>query len=529
MVKRAFRLLIADDEYWVRQAIAGLVDWEQHGFYCLPPAVDGEDAWAKIQSEKPDIVLLDIDMPFVSGVELTRRIREQYPNMVVIILSGYSDFHFVREALMNGAVEYLLKPAEREKLLQALSLGTEQLLRRCEEYEQLMVLREQSELAGSMLQDRELSEMLRETAASKGEPSANYLQYDMQFTSYHLVQIQLGRLWADAKGIHALKGRIAALFEAKHQLVFHDVVSQGTFYWIGELDQQVLHVTCQNAMKALESEHAESLTILASRRKTSFRQLKAALNELRQLRLVRPCAKRNQVLCAWAQQSIPVYSRISAQQRRELEAAANARSRALFRQVLDGQIGLRQGMEGGWLQIELLHTLSAVGHILQGALPREATGGQSATVDNLMELMLVAADRMDGEEALSILNEMQREAFGTEGEAAASEDMRGVVRQVCEYIAQQFGDELSLSILARRFAVDDAHLSRVFKQIIGENLMLHIARTRIERAQEYIRQGNWSLTEIAAMTGYEDYAYFNRVFRRITDKSPSAYREECSQ
>ena len=152
--------------------------------------------------------------------------------------------------------------------------------------------------------------------------------------------------------------------------------------------------------------------------------------------------------------------------------------------------------------------------------------GGALALENLMELMMVAADRHDPEEALSILEEMIAERFSGPDGAAVGEGMRQTVRQVKGYIAQNYFDELSLSSLARRFMVDDGHLSRMFKQVVGENLTLHIARTRIRKAQEYIAQGGYSLTEIASMTGYDDYTYFNRVFRKITGVSPRAYKEE---
>lgn len=527
MKDEAFRLLIADDEYWVRQAIETLIDWEAFGFECLPSAQDGEDAWEKIQSGHPDIVLLDINMPFLSGIELTGRIHAQYPDVAVLILSGYSDFDYVREAMKNGAIDYLLKPAERDKLLAALSLATEHLLRRKEERRRLDMLREKSELAASLLLDRELSELLEMPPGGKGTLNAKVLSYELQFTGYYLVQIRMQGIRIGMEELHGLKGVILREFHARHKLAFHKEGTRGTFFAIVEMEQAPVLSACEKLMRELRNQAADGVVILVSSRKNSFRQLQAAYSEIRQMQLVRPYLAESRVLNAGDFQDTPVQNRINAKQRKELETAVKNHSRALFRQIVYEQIGLRHCAESGWLHVELLHTLSALGHLLRGSLPRETTVGQTDAMDNLMELMLVAADHFDIREAFSLLEEMCDEAFGVLVESAASEGMRQTIRQVKAYIEENYADNLSLHFLAHRFLVDDAYLSRTFKQTTGENLMLYIAKVRIEKAREYIAQGGWSLAEIASMTGYDDYAYFNRVFRKITGKSPSLYREEC--
>ncbi len=527
MKDEAFRLLIADDEYWVRQAIETLINWEAHGFERLPSAQDGEDAWEKIETGHPDIVLLDINMPFLSGIELTRRVHEQYPDIAVLILSGYSDFEYVREAMKNGAIDYLLKPADRDKMLAALSLATEHLLRRQEERKRLDALREKSELAASLLLDQELSELLETPPNQKDAVNAKVLSYELQFTGYYLAQIRMLGIRPGMEEIHRLKGAILQAFDARQKLAFHKEGTRGTFFVIVEMEQDALMAACQRLMRALERQAPGGVSIFVSNRKNSFRQLRAAWGELRQMQLVRPYLAESCVLSAGEFQETPVQNRIDAPQRKELETAIKNHSRALFRQLVYEQIGLKDCVENGWLHVELLHALSALGHLLRGSLPRETTVSRAAAMDNLMELMLVAADHFDLREAFSLLEEMCDEAFGVLVESAAGEGMRQTIQQVKEYIEENYADNLSLHFLAHRFLVDDAYLSRTFKQTTGENLMLYIAKVRMEKAREYIAKGGWSLGEIASMTGYDDYAYFNRVFRKIAGKSPSAYREEC--
>lgn len=104
--------------------------------------------------------------------------------------------------------------------------------------------------------------------------------------------------------------------------------------------------------------------------------------------------------------------------------------------------------------------------------------------------------------------------------------MQGIVRQIAEYIDKNYFEELTLADLSKRYAVESSYLSKMFKQENGDNLMVYIAKTRIAKAMEYIRENHTSLTEIAFLVGYDDYSYFNRVFRKITGIGPREYKSE---
>lgn len=118
-MKRTYKLLIADDEYWVRRKLTGLLDWESMGIQCLEPATDGRDALERIQQERPDILITDINMPFLNGVELLEQVSRENPDMVSFVVSGYDDFAYVKGSFLSGGINYLLKPISREELQKA--------------------------------------------------------------------------------------------------------------------------------------------------------------------------------------------------------------------------------------------------------------------------------------------------------------------------------------------------------------------------------------------------------------------------
>ena len=86
--KDIYRLLIADDEAWVQEELSDLIEWERYGIRLLPAAGDGEAALETVRAERPDILITDVNMPFMNGVELLKKVIDESPDTVVIMLSG---------------------------------------------------------------------------------------------------------------------------------------------------------------------------------------------------------------------------------------------------------------------------------------------------------------------------------------------------------------------------------------------------------------------------------------------------------
>ncbi|MDO5100595.1 MAG: response regulator [Eubacteriales bacterium] len=122
-----FSLLIAEDEYLVRQGIRSLIDFEKYDISIIHEAEDGRSAWEIVQREQPDIVLSDINMPQINGIELSRLIKEAYPNTHIVFITGYDDFQYAVSALKIGADDYLLKPFSRSDVEQMLHQVTQKL------------------------------------------------------------------------------------------------------------------------------------------------------------------------------------------------------------------------------------------------------------------------------------------------------------------------------------------------------------------------------------------------------------------
>ena len=94
MYEKKYKVLIADDEYWTREKLRNMILWEKYGLEFLEPAVNGEDALQSIEEYRPDILITDINMPFLDGVQLLTEVGKKYPDIVTFVISGYDDFDY---------------------------------------------------------------------------------------------------------------------------------------------------------------------------------------------------------------------------------------------------------------------------------------------------------------------------------------------------------------------------------------------------------------------------------------------------
>ncbi|MDQ6417852.1 response regulator [Paenibacillus sp. LHD-117] len=115
-----YTVIIVDDEKFVRKGLIKMLDWESSGFQVIDEAEDGEDALILLREKKPDLVLTDIRMPVLDGLELIHAAFEEKMETEFIIISGYNDFRYARQAMRYGVLDYVLKPVDQAEIKQAL-------------------------------------------------------------------------------------------------------------------------------------------------------------------------------------------------------------------------------------------------------------------------------------------------------------------------------------------------------------------------------------------------------------------------
>src|SRR5512139_1296957 len=137
-----YKVFFVEDEIVTREGIRDNVDWKAHGFEFCGEAPDGELALPLLRTARPDVLITDIKMPFMDGLQLSKIVRERMPWVKIVILSGHDEFEYAQQAIKLGVTEYLLKPVTVQNLHQVLQKLTAQLDQEKKEQENLRLLQE---------------------------------------------------------------------------------------------------------------------------------------------------------------------------------------------------------------------------------------------------------------------------------------------------------------------------------------------------------------------------------------------------
>ena len=531
MIQQVYKVLIADDEYWTREKLRQMIHWQDYALEFLEPAIDGEDALAKIESERPDILITDINMPFISGTELIKIVREKYPEIISFVISGYDDFEYVREALTGGAVNYLLKPVSKIDLVNALSKSLEIISQRQKHQSEQQDTRMRLLKASSLLLDREFSYFLREKEAAFTPNISLNTSLDIAGNSVMLVKIH------DLREIKAAynydlnlysyntKQQIRSWFEGAEVMVFNNTSRTNEFLIFSNIEFSQIDQIAKKMLKGLQEYSGSVITIIINEHSFSVDNIRDVYKQTIRLLEFRPFSKESLILT----------TRDNGQGKGETEKAERfgaEQSGSLGRLIEGGHKSaiiswieqyLNLDSEDGSLSFfeEKQATQSVIQYLYQRLCP--VPDPQSMLK---MEDQIEAADSyidIIDKEALSelfrgIVDSMLEEK--TEQTDISAQD---AVEKAIAYVNEHYCEKITLTGIAQMVGVSSSYFSTMFSRLTGENLIAYITRLRIEKAAELIRSGSFSLTETAFMVGYEDYAYFSRIFRKAMGVSPRDY------
>ncbi len=524
-----YKLLIADDEYWTREKIRSMISWEEYQIDFMPPAQDGEEVLQMMAQDKPDILMTDINMPFLNGVELVKKVKEQYPEVVVLVLSGYDDFAYVKETLMAGAINYLLKPVSKIDLIQAVSKALE-LISEKEESER------QNLKAASLLQDRELSlliekERIRLSMTPVAGTALDSAGCSIMLVKIHDLQALMAKYQYDMNYLsYSVKKKLRELDQQQKLIVFNYINRSNEFLVVTELDVSEQQVLALRIMKKLQEETDSPITIAVSEQAYSMDSLHDAYVQSISVLMTRPY-NRECVILFFNKEKNSMHTQvtdcISQETERQLKTILKGGSEKALKDFLMEEVGA-----GRFEKFSFMETKQIVNRI--SAIFSDYLAGQGASEESVRELgrLEQMADKvvegLDVEEMLSLLMEMGNVVLG-EKKSEITGNIRDYVKEAVAYINENYFEELTLSGLSEKYAVESSYFSRLFKQQTGENLMLYIASRRMEKAKELMQREDINIAEVAFMVGYDDYTYFSKVFKKHTGVSPREYRNRLFQ
>ena len=502
------KVFLAEDEFIIREGIKNNIDWQAHGYEFCGEASDGELAFPLIQKTRPDILITDIKMPFVDGLALSRLVKKELPETEIIILSGYEEFDYAKEAIQIGVARYLLKPINGETLLQEIDSVAEIILDKQKEKE----IREkyQREMEENSLRDQmDLFQHLVTGDCSMEEllSVADKLDLKIMAPWYSIVLLKIQSMKHDYEeysgSIVAVDERIVKLAEPEHVLIFDRALEVLSGYanlrYFGGIGTPVnrlreIPASFEDASHAFAHRYlvAESCILDSS----LLMQEGAAENEDFRISAVNPeqidRTKMQEFLRTGDLDEVVYFVD---EFFGKLDGGA-MKSR-IFRQyiTMDAYFSIVDFLKGLGLQKDEIEAPDQDSSILQD---------EKSAMDYIVRIM---------EKAL-VLREKK-----------ASSRYEDVVSEVIHYIEDNYAqEELSLNLLASHVNFSPNHLSMIFSQQTGQTLIRYLTDYRMNRAKELLRCSSKKSSVISMEVGYKDPHYFSYLFKKTQGMTPTQYR-----
>lgn len=523
METETYKILIADDEYWTREKIRRMIQWEKYGLDFLEPASDGEEVLQKMEEERPDIVITDINMPYLGGVELLQTLQERYPDVVTFVISGYDDFDYVKNSFMAGSINYLMKPVSRIELINAITKALELISRRKKQEQEIL-------RAASFLQDREFSQLLerQETLFMPNITMNGIMDHagvTLILVKIHRLKKLSGEYGYDMNRLSlAVKGRLRELLGDENAILFNHVYRSNEFLAVSEKENGYLRERFEKIVPVLEEEAQSPLSVVFSDHSFSMESIHQAYVQTVSLLMTRDYVPKSCVLFPSGRQSTKdeIRNRLGEHQKNELLSLLKRNQAEEAKVYIFREIGLAQCQRESWQYLEVRQTVKRIAMLLMEFFAERAESASRAP-DDIGQILDKELELLEIAPICEILGDFVDECVVRE-QAEPADSMRGIVHQAAAYIQEHYFEPLTLGMLAEKYYVEHSYFSRTFSKEMGKTLLQYIASVRIEKAKEYIHRGNENLTEIAFMVGYDDYTYFNKVFRKLEGMSPRDYR-----
>ena len=534
-----YKVVLVDDEILTREAISENTPWEEAGFILTGTAENGRDAISVIESVHPELVITDITMPVMDGLDLSKYIKEKYPSTSVIIISGYNEFEYAKRALSYGVMEYLLKPFTPDEFLGVLNKAREELAKRITEEEQIETLRAEQKMNKSKLQKLFVKELLEGKTTSRNlvsqmenfGMSAVYKYQAVVFVAinnagnFYKNQSQ-NRDGSDELLNFAIANIIGELIEGKDGILqFIGTDEKGIYVFSADTEEQlrekITHMGgtfIDSILKYLEVE----TSIIVGDTVESISDWSISFNAARNA---------TKDIFSKSKESFIFSSDRENHEQGENEVLLTAFADSIIECLKQGNIeklhdtskNLFDELRKAHLERnDILFRIQNIAFAILMQLKTILDPAQQLHTQNHEFFQNMQHCRHISEleqQFISFLDFIHEQVF-----VGSMSSNQKLAFQAREYIEQNFNrEDLSLNDVCSFLGMSPSYFSVVYKNETGETFIETMTRVRMERAKILLLDATKKNYEIAEQVGFVDPHYFGSVFKKYTGMTPTEY------
>ena len=511
-----YHVLIADDEAIIREGIKCLFDWESMGYTITDEAVNGEQALEKILSQTPDVALMDIRMPGLTGLEVVRRAREAGYNGKIIILSGYSDFKYAQEAIRYGIQYYLTKPIDEDELSEILGNIKKQLdtdrasADAVEHYRRKArnAIVEELLLGSLSSADQNLSGLHMSADVYQVAICEKY-NHTSQESPYHFADLL------------RLANQENNSFDYVN-LEYHDVFLLKGSYAIGKFDALLQHYELDKTPQ--KGSPLDSFFITYGRCVYSVEAVPQSYQEA--YRLIGRRFFCDQAQHTIGYQSLPVLegkeSIISPELLAEYSAALLGYIQTFNRNMVAETLNdLQQKLYNASDSISDIKLFLADLYLSIKEKMSRLYGQTAISFSSNADVIKFVTSRFYLYEIILYFTEQ----FESMMSAIGNSSRESVLDDILHYINHNYAENITLENIAPLFGYNSSYLEKLFNKKVGETFNSYVDHVRIEHSKELLLNEDAKIYTIAEKVGYRNADYFHTKFKKYMGMSPAEYRK----
>lgn len=537
------KLFIVDDEPIMRDGLSECYDWAQHGIEVVGTADDGNTALEKIYKVKPDIVLTDVKMPKMSGIEMADRLLNdpQTNHIKIIFVSGHGDLEYLKSAISMAAVDYILKPVQFDELAEVLDKAVGMIKK--EEQQKDFIYDMEIKLFKSMplLKDKFFLSLLSEEESDIDsiKSKLDFMDIDLRIDGlYNVFVINIDDKEAVFENKKERDKQLTsfAILNITNELVTNYfsgcviVKKFGEFVGIVDLQDETdekkeLFSEMLNKIKDnLKNILSISVTIGVGRTVNSLAAIACSYESAKEAAAQRFFYGTNKIIVQdKLEKSESNRFKFEPQKTEKLTLSLKVGDydkvkehlEQIFEDMSDAVSGAQEYYRNICLQLMIMTTWVILD---LGYSPDELGTDDSRILQDILKAETVY-------EMKKLVMQQFEKACGFILEKS-NRNMTKLIKEIKEIIHKRFGENLALSDIANEVFLTPTYICLIFKQETGETINEYLTKVRIEQAKKLIKDSKLKFYNICNEVGYSDPNYFSRIFKKYTGYSPSEYREK---
>lgn len=534
------KVFLVEDEMVIRRGIKNSIDWEKEGYIFCGEASDGELAYPMIIKEKPDILITDIRMPFMDGLELCKLVKEELPNIKILILSGYDEFDYAKEAIRLGVTEYLLKPISSGKLLEALN-GVSESIRREKEDKDLVRKYMEEMRENTEHEKQKFFEQMIAGNLSMADALETGKKYEMNLSAgmYNLLLFRFtlgeenrksGELLGEAEyAIKKLTERLEYVFE------FQRDVEGWAFLLMADNEEQMSE-RVKELSKDLEEIMKNYSTIAyfggIGQPVARLRELEESFREAERALAARFTMELNRIISVEdirMAQNVDTLDDIEITSFGEIEKTRTMLEKFLNNGAEDEidefvDVYINELPEENLKSVLMRQYIIMDAYIVMMSFCEKIEGiegemqAQSEELKNSMKMIQTL------EEIKNYIRMLLKKIIGVR-DTISGRRYSDIIEIAKDQIRKTYmSDEISLNTIAAEVGMSPSYFSSIFSKEMGKTFVEYLTEIRMDRAKELLMCSSMKTSEIGYEVGYKDPHYFSYIFKKTQNCTPKEFR-----